>query len=54
MGVNNGVMMWRIDRIRERLGEYWGEIMRIVRERAYLAPRFERFHGGLPEGVRKQ
>ena len=53
-GVNNGVMLWRLDRIRAHLAEYWEEIMRIIREKAYRSSRFAGFHTKLPDNVMKQ
>lgn len=53
-GVNNGVMLWRVDRIRAHLAEYWEEIMRIIKEKAYRSSRFAGFHTKLPDNVMKQ
>ena len=53
-GVNNGVMLWRIDRIRAHLAEYWEEIMRIIKEKAYRSSRFAGFHTKLPDNIMKQ
>lgn len=50
-GVNNGVMMWRIDRIREHLAEYWEEVMRIINEKMYRAPRFAAYHAKIPSNL---
>ena len=52
-GVNNGAMMWRVDRIRAHLAEYWEEIMRIVNEKAYRSPRFAEFHATLTDNIMK-
>lgn len=53
-GVNNGLLMMRLDRIRANLSEYWGQIMRVIREKAYRAPRFSMYHDKIPPNVMKQ
>lgn len=48
-GVNSGVLLMHLDRIRAHAGEYWDAVMRVVRERGYLSPRFESLRQHLPE-----